>query len=226
VSLVSAIRQPAQWLDDIAARLKAHSWVGDACVEFVAGGGSDRDTGRAIAFILPSVEGVRALRTAGRGCMTIELQRWLPASGYAGLREFEFRFVESLPARGAGVVDGERRRSWMPIVDEVALDERGLSCVLLVPYELDIFRGHFPERPIVPGVFQVGWAATLAREHGLAEGPLTGIPTAKFSRLVRPGMRLVARIERGSKAGQVLFNYASGDTAIATGRLQFGVARD
>jgi 3-hydroxymyristoyl/3-hydroxydecanoyl-(acyl carrier protein) dehydratase len=226
VSLVSKIRQPAEWLDDVAARLIAHAWVSDARAGLAAGGASDRVAGRTTVFILPSVEGVRALRTSGKGRITGELQRWLRAGGYADAAEAEFRLVESLPADGAGGVDADLRRSWMPLVDEVAPHEHGLNCVLHVPYELPVFRGHFPDRPIVPGVMQVGWAATLARDYSLAEGQLTGIPAAKFNRLVLPGMRLVARIERVSKVGPVQFQYTHRDTAVTTGRLQFGGGRE
>lgn len=226
MSLVSAIRQPAEWLDDIAARLRAHSWVNDARAGFAAGNVGDRVAPGTTAFILPSAEGVKALRTSGKGQVTSELQRWLRSGGCAGASELEFQLVESLPAHGTVQLEGEPGRRWMPVVDEFEMEERGLSCVLHVPYELPIFHGHFPDRPIVPGVMQIGWAASLSREHGLAEGPLTGIPAAKFNRLVRPGMRLVARIERGSKSGQVQFRYTYRDVGVTTGRLQFGVARD
>lgn len=224
MSLVRATSQPAEWLDDIAARLRAHSWVSDVRADFVAGGVGDRSAGRVTVLILPSAEGVSALRTSGKGGVTSGLCQWLRTGGCAGTGMLEFHLVESFPADGAVQVDGDRGRPWMPLIDEVALHERGLSCVMRIPFELPIFHGHFPERPIVPGVMQVGWATTLTREHGLADGPLTGIPAAKFNRLVRPGMRLLARIERGPKAGQVQFQYTCRDVAVTSGRLQFGVA--
>jgi len=39
-------------------------------------------------------------------------------------------------------------------------------------------------------------------------------------------MLLAARIERGLQPGQVQFAYSSRDAAVATGKLQFGAARD
>lgn len=116
----------------------------------------------------------------------------------------------------------------MPVISELALDadSQSLNCRFLVPADLPVFRGHFPGVPIVPGVMQVGWAVELARAHGLVTGPCTGIITAKFRRLVMPGMRLVARMEPGATAGQLHFKYECEGAAVTTGRLQFGRCHD
>jgi 3-hydroxymyristoyl/3-hydroxydecanoyl-(acyl carrier protein) dehydratase len=113
----------------------------------------------------------------------------------------------------------------MPVISDLALaaDRQSLTCRLLVPRDLPIFRGHFPAVPIVPGVMQLGWAAELARAHGLVTGRFTGIITAKFRRLVQPGMLLEARLERGAATGQLQFRYETGGAVVSTGRLQFQV---
>jgi 3-hydroxymyristoyl/3-hydroxydecanoyl-(acyl carrier protein) dehydratase len=116
----------------------------------------------------------------------------------------------------------------MPLISELALDAdlQSLSCSFLVPADLTIFRGHFPGVPIVPGVTQVGWAIELARAHGLMTGSCTGIITAKFRRLVQPGMRLEARLERSAPAGQLHFKYECEGAVVSTGRLQYGAGHD
>jgi 3-hydroxymyristoyl/3-hydroxydecanoyl-(acyl carrier protein) dehydratase len=118
--------------------------------------------------------------------------------------------------------------SWMPAISEIALDadSRSLKCRFLVPADLPFFRGHFPEVPIVPGVVQVGWAVELARAHGLVTGPCVGIITAKFRRLLRPGMRLEARLERSAPAGQLHFEYECEGAVVSNGRLQFEGGHD
>jgi len=116
----------------------------------------------------------------------------------------------------------------MPVISELALgaDLQSLTCRLLVPDDLPIFRGHFPTVPIVPGVVQIGWAVELARAHGLVTGRFKGITTAKFRRLVQPGMSLAARLEQGAPTGQLQFRYEFGGAVISTGRLQFGIDHD
>jgi 3-hydroxymyristoyl/3-hydroxydecanoyl-(acyl carrier protein) dehydratase len=116
----------------------------------------------------------------------------------------------------------------MPIVSRIVVDHarRTLVCELLVPHDLPIFHGHFPAVPIVPGVTQVGWAVELVRQHGIAAGRCSGIVTAKFRRLVLPGMRLMARIEADPGAGQCQFTFELAGAAVSTGRLQFGAGHD
>ena len=69
-----------------------------------------------------------------------------------------------------------------------------------VPADLDIFRGHFPDHPVLPGVIIMEALAQAASfcilvERG-AEGSigfLTGIDGAKFRRQVAPGDTVTLR---------------------------------
>jgi 3-hydroxymyristoyl/3-hydroxydecanoyl-(acyl carrier protein) dehydratase len=112
----------------------------------------------------------------------------------------------------------------MPAITELVLgqDLRSMSCSFLVPQDLPVLDGHFPDVPIVPGIMQVGWVAELARTHALVTGRCTGIVTAKFRRLMLPGMYIDASLESGPEARQLRFRLQAGDTVVSTGRLQFG----
>ena len=227
--VVAIPQEPDLRLDDIAARLTAHHWVQAARAFGGASDPADRRGAIAItAWVVPSAAGVRVLRTRGKRHLVAEWERRLLRPGRGNAAGIEWRLVEELPASAEDLARVERRPAWMPIVSDVVPDPAAaaLDCRLRVPYDMSIFRGHFPSAPIVPGVMQVGWAVELARAHGLADGVLTGIGAAKFRRLVRPGMCLVARLERGEPPRQVHFRYRQGDTVVATGRLQFGAGRD
>ena len=76
-----------------------------------------------------------------------------------------------------------------------------------VPADLDIFRGHFPDHPVLPGVIIMEALAQAASfcllvDRGAegALGFLTGIDKAKFRRQVAPGetLDLKARIVKAS----------------------------
>ena len=88
----------------------------------------------------------------------------------------------------------------------VAIDEAAIRAEKTLPEDLDVFRGHYPGYPLLPGVllceavFQAG--AVLLSEllrQGTEAGDrgsvpvLTRIHGAKFKREVRPGDRLEIR---------------------------------
>ena len=123
------------------------------------------------------------------------------------------------PARSAQALP-----AWLPVISELVVDPslQSMSCRFLVSRHLPVFRGHFPGVPIVPGVMQVGWAVELARTYGLVSGYCTGIVTAKFRRLMLPGMDIDANLERDSRTGQLQFSFRCRGDVVSTGRLQFG----
>jgi len=83
--------------------------------------------------------------------------------------------------------------------------------------------GHFPGRPIFPGVVLLD--ATIGAIEAHFGAPVHGLPVAKFLAPVRPGAALVLQAERRGAA--VRFDLAATDgTRVATGsaRLQEGGA--
>jgi 3-hydroxyacyl-[acyl-carrier-protein] dehydratase len=90
-------------------------------------------------------------------------------------------------------------------VDRItALDERSVTAEKDIPPDLDLFRGHYPDYPLMPGVllceavFQAGailMAENLGqgRQQDTVSGDIPVIPVltriynAKFKHLVRPG---------------------------------------
>lgn len=101
-------------------------------------------------------------------------------------------------------------------IDEV-IDESDNRLVArkFVDPALDVFRGHYPDQPILPGVFlceaamQAG-AVLIARQ---AEGPLvagrvpvvTRLNNVKFRQLVRPGDTLQIEVELTERLAEAYF---------------------
>lgn len=79
--------------------------------------------------------------------------------------------------------------------------------------DLDIFRGHYPGHPLMPGVllceavFQAGAVLLAEREKTGAGGlpVLTRILGAKFKREVRPGARMVIDVRLMERMGPAWF---------------------
>ncbi len=78
-----------------------------------------------------------------------------------------------------------------------------------VPPDLAVFEGHFPGRPVLPGVYQVesvaqlGAATVLADERFRGTLPLFGgIDRARFRRQVVPGDELTVEVELLSLSGR------------------------
>lgn len=67
--------------------------------------------------------------------------------------------------------------------------------MLVAPATLTYFRGHFPRFPVLPGVVQIGWAATLAAQVFERRVTVSGMRRVKFMRLVRPERRILLELE-------------------------------
>jgi 3-hydroxymyristoyl/3-hydroxydecanoyl-(acyl carrier protein) dehydratase len=94
---------------------------------------------------------------------------------------------------------------------------------IVVPADHPAFAGHFPGRPILPGVVLLGWAT-----HALGEAlgrplPSCDVAAAKFLRPVGPDTTLVIRLTPQTDASW-RFDILDSGTPVATGNLRLPAA--
>lgn len=100
---------------------------------------------------------------------------------------------------------------WLDEVVEIS--ESGIHARKHVPTDLDVFRGHYPGTPILPGVlicesaFQAA-AVLISRIAPVQEGHVpvvTRLTNTKFRRVVRPGETLDIQVELVERLSNAYF---------------------
>lgn len=95
------------------------------------------------------------------------------------------------------------REPFLWLDEVVSLEETRIHARKQIPEDLDVFRGHYPDFPVLPGVlqceaaFQAG-AVLIARRIESAEGQVpvvTRLNNVQFRRMVRPGETLDVEAE-------------------------------
>ncbi len=119
---------------------------------------------------------------------------------------------EATAAPGSPVVAERRGPDWI---------ERDLD----VSRDLPCLDGHFPDRPVVPGVALLGWAIEALGALEAGRFRVREVQGLKFHRFLEPGARAVLRVEIGRGGERAAFTVRDGAEIAAEGRLHLEVAR-
>ena len=96
----------------------------------------------------------------------------------------------------------------------------GVALDLAVTEDLDVFEGHFPALPVLPGVAQVDWALRLAKSQQLVgNGAELRDFQVKFRNVIRPPLTLTLTLRWDAARQRIQFEYRSGTVAMSSGRL-------
>jgi 3-hydroxymyristoyl/3-hydroxydecanoyl-(acyl carrier protein) dehydratase len=85
-----------------------------------------------------------------------------------------------------------------------------------IPRDLAYFTGHFPRRPLLPGVAQIALAAQ-AIERWRGPGAVTGLQGLRFRRPVEPGAALTVTLALAGEPHAVRFSLAEGSERVCDG---------
>ena len=105
------------------------------------------------------------------------------------------------------------------IVTQRRIEADKAELELLVPADLEYFRGHFSGAPVVPGVVQIKWALDFAARYLGVNGAFAGMEALKFQQVMRPGARVTLLLHYAAPAHKLHFSYQYEQARYSSGRL-------
>ncbi|OIR10095.1 (3R)-hydroxymyristoyl-ACP dehydratase [mine drainage metagenome] len=108
-----------------------------------------------------------------------------------------------------------------PPVRAVSRPAPGSALVLLdLPADHPAFAGHFPGRPVLPGVLQTHWALALGDELLGTGCRAAGDFQVKFRRVIGPGAGLELHLHHDADRRSLTFEYRQDGETAAQGRVR------
>lgn len=107
-----------------------------------------------------------------------------------------------------------------PFLIEAADADGGAAYLVYVHPGIRWFGGHFPGRPILPGVAQIDWAARRGGDLGFAGQTFTGLSGIKFAAPVAPGAVLALTLT-SPRPGRLAFVLESAEGVHSRGTLHY-----
>ena len=178
--------------------------------------------------------GREKLRHLGKPALVAELRALLFAAVDRVALPRRWRFVDTLPVNaqgktteallGALFLPGVPTRAHRPTPKwRIAEPAHAQASIALSP-DLLVFDGHFPGSPILPGVAQVDWAITFARERFALPPRFVRMDALKFSQPATPGMHLDLELHWNVATTTLQFEYRSTAGRHSSGRIVFADA--
>lgn len=183
------------------------------------------------AFVVLTPEGRALLDAHGKSAMNRRLRASLAGVVEAVALPRRWRYLDQMPINAQGKTPQALLLSLLgdaaeprPRTPHTTLLERDGARVLLsltVPASLYYLDGHFPDTPILPGVVQVDWVISQARQY-FALGPsFCGINALKFQQVILPDCPVFLELVHDQVKGALQFRYFSDAGPHAGGRILF-----
>ncbi|MBB1384899.1 thioester dehydrase [Pseudoalteromonas sp. SG45-5] len=91
---------------------------------------------------------------------------------------------------------------------------------LLVPHDLDYFKGHFTDGPILAGVVQLDWAVAAICKYYNVQQAVKNVEVLKFQVVITPGIKIELLLQQKAE-NKYTFSYHSAKGQHASGRIIF-----
>ena len=194
-------------------------------LEADAGSPRDAATERPVVVAELTASGRRKLVEQGRQALIGELREAL----LQGLERIalprRWRFVDALPVNAQGKTPQSALevlfRPVRPRIDWGVVAATHATARLHVDANLAVFDGHFPDRPVLPGIAQVDWAVAWGRERFGIGASFLRLEALKFPLAVAPGAWLDAEWHWNAAAATLQFELRSEQGVHASGRAVF-----
>lgn len=111
--------------------------------------------------------------------------------------------------------------STLPEIITIETSPNSVQLLLNVKATLNFFPGHFPGYPIVPGVVQLDWAVTYARNYLSMATAVTDLERLKFTAPIQPNAQLFLTLDVDAQRRSVSFRYHDHTQIFSTGRLNY-----
>jgi acyl-coenzyme A synthetase/AMP-(fatty) acid ligase len=220
-------------LPELEEHLRRLGWIADAAVVVL-----DESAAQLAAAVVPSTAGAAVLAEIGAFRFSRRLRRALTEmQDPAGLPR-RWRFVDALPSgtlgkrrasdiirlfRGSDLTNTQPVRPTEPEIRVVRTLTDGAEFDLFISADLAYFDGHFPQKPIVPGVALIDWAVKLAARH--LNFPIESAQAfrVKFSRIASPNTTVTLSLRHTGPWRRLNFQYSSGTEILSVGSITVNV---
>lgn len=107
----------------------------------------------------------------------------------------------------------------IPNIVSQRLSTDELVLQLYIDQSLEAFAGHFDSAPIVPGVVQIEWVLTFAKQFFELDcyEVITRMDALKFQQVIQPGDEVDLKLQLS--ADKLLFSFTSADKKHSSGKL-------
>jgi acyl-coenzyme A synthetase/AMP-(fatty) acid ligase len=184
------------------------------------------------AVVALTDDGISALKAKGKHHFNQILVQHMRDDLESVVIPKRFRYVSNMPANQQGkitvpilegLIGDEYHKGKLPtLVLLEQTQELSWRLTLEIPAGLSFFSGHFPNRPILPGVAMIFWTEYYANLLFEINGSFSSLRRSKFQQVVRPDNIVLASLTYQPDKNAVYYSFESLTGTHASGQMRFG----